>query len=85
MGRLDGRVAVVTGGGRGIGVAYCTALAAEGAKVVVSDIIDTENTVNIIKQAGGEAVGNRCDVTSPEETRRWWPRRSRPMADSTSW
>ena len=69
MGRLDGRVAVVTGGGRGIGVAYCKALAAEGAKVVVSDIIDTENTVNIIKQAGGEAVGNRCDVTRPEETR----------------
>ena len=68
-GRLDGRVAIVTGGGRGIGVAYCKALAEHGAKVVVSDILDTENTVNIIKQAGGEAIGNHCDVTKPDETK----------------
>lgn len=67
MARLDGRVAIVTGGGRGIGVAYCKALAAEGAKVVVTDIVDTENTVNIIKQAGGEAIGVHCDVTKPDE------------------
>ena len=65
-GRLDGRVAIVTGGGRGIGVAYCKALAEHGAKVVVSDILDTENTVNIIKQAGGEAIGIPCDVTDPD-------------------
>ena len=65
--RLDGRVAIVTGGGRGIGVAYCKALAAEGARVVVSDIVDTENTVNIIKQAGGEAIGVHCDVTRPDQ------------------
>ena len=66
MARLDGRVAIITGAGRGIGVAYATALAAEGAKVVASDIIDTENTVNIIKQAGGEAIGIPCDVTDPD-------------------
>ncbi len=66
MARLDGRVAIITGAGRGIGVAYATALAAEGAKVVASDIIDTENTVNIIKQAGGEAIGIHCDVTDPD-------------------
>jgi NAD(P)-dependent dehydrogenase (short-subunit alcohol dehydrogenase family) len=65
MARLDGRVAIITGAGRGIGVAYATALAAEGAKIVASDIIDTENTVNIIKQAGGEAIGNQCDVLDP--------------------
>ena len=59
-------MAIITGAGRGIGVAYATALAAEGAKVVASDIIDTENTVNIIKQAGGEAIGNHCDVTDPD-------------------
>ncbi len=69
MARLDGRVAIVTGGGRGIGVAYCKALAAEGAKVVVSDIVDTERTVNIIKQAGGEAIGMHCDVTEPDQIR----------------
>ncbi len=69
MGRLDGRVAIVTGAGRGIGVHYAKALAEEGAKVCCSDILDTENTVNIIKQAGGEAIGNRCDVTDPDQVR----------------
>ena len=69
MGRLDGRVAIVTGAGRGIGVHYAKALAEEGAKVCCSDILDVENTVNIIKQAGGEAIGNRCDVTDPDEVR----------------
>ncbi len=69
MGRLDGRVAIVTGAGRGIGVHYAKALAEQGAKVCCSDILDTENTVNIIKQAGGEAIGNRCDVTKPDQVR----------------
>ncbi len=69
MGRLDGRVAIVTGAGRGIGVHYAKALAEQGAKVCCSDILDTENTVNIIKQAGGEAIGNRCDVTDPDQVR----------------
>ncbi len=69
MGRLDGRVAIVTGAGRGIGVHYAKALAEEGAKVCCSDILDTENTVNIIKQAGGEAIGNTCDVTDPDQVR----------------
>ncbi len=69
MGRLDGRVAIVTGAGRGIGVHYAKALAEEGAKVCCSDILETENTVNIIKQAGGEAIGNRCDVTDPDQVR----------------
>jgi NAD(P)-dependent dehydrogenase (short-subunit alcohol dehydrogenase family) len=69
MGRLDGQVAIVTGAGRGIGVEYAKVLAAEGAKVTVSDIINTDNTVNIIKQAGGEAIGIHCDVTDPENIR----------------
>jgi NAD(P)-dependent dehydrogenase (short-subunit alcohol dehydrogenase family) len=66
MGRLDGKVAIVTGGGRGIGVEYSKVLAAEGAKVAVTDIVDTETTVNIIKQAGGDAIGIHCDVTDPD-------------------
>ncbi len=69
MGRLDGRVAIVTGSGRGIGAEYAKALAAEGAKVTVTDIVDTENTVNIIKQAGGEAMGIKCDVTRPDDVK----------------
>ena len=65
MGKLEGRVAIVTGGGRGIGVEYAKVLAAEGAKVAVTDI-ETETTVNIINQAGGEAIGIHCDVTNTE-------------------
>ncbi len=69
MARLDGRVAIITGGGRGIGATYCAALAAEGAKVVVSDIVDTARTVDGIRQRGGEAIGMRCDVTAPDQIR----------------
>ena len=69
MARLDRRVAIITGGGRGIGAVYAKALAAEGARITVADIIDTANTVNVVKQAGGEAIGVHCDVTRPEEVR----------------
>ncbi len=62
MSRLEGRVAIITGAGRGLGAAYAKSLAEEGVKIAVSDIISTENTVNIIKQAGGEAIGIHCDV-----------------------
>jgi NAD(P)-dependent dehydrogenase (short-subunit alcohol dehydrogenase family) len=63
MGRLDGRVAIVTGAARGIGAAYAKGLAAEGAAVTVSDIEDPTNTVEIVRQQGGQAIGTRTDVT----------------------
>ena len=69
MARLERRVAIVTGAGRGIGAVYAKALAAEGARIAVADIIDTAYTVNVVKQAGGEAVGVHCDVTRPEQVR----------------
>ncbi|MEI2717578.1 MAG: glucose 1-dehydrogenase [Candidatus Nanopelagicales bacterium] len=58
MGRLDDRVAIVTGGGRGIGQATSLRLAADGAAVVVNDIDETPaaETVDLITQAGGRAV-----------------------------
>src|SRR5262245_59508976 len=64
MGRMQDKVAVVTGAARGIGATLARAFAAEGAKVVVTDIIDTAATVNAIKSKGGRAIGCRMDVTS---------------------
>lgn len=62
MGRLDGKVAIVTGGSQGIGAAYCKRLADEGAKVVVADVVNGENVVGVIKQAGGDAIFVETDV-----------------------
>jgi len=64
MARLDGKVAVVTGASRGIGATLAKAFAAEGAKVVVTDITDTAATVSAIKSAGGQAIGLKLDVTN---------------------
>lgn len=62
--RLQGKVAVVTGAARGIGATLAKAFAAEGARVVVSDVADTGATVAAIKSAGGDAIGCKVDVTS---------------------
>lgn len=66
MGRMSGKIAVVTGAAQGIGRTYAEAMAAEGAKVVVTDIQDTDEAVAAIKAAGGEAIGLNTDVTSDE-------------------
>ena len=63
MARLDGKVAIVTGGAQGIGAAYCKALAGEGAKVCVADIMDGTPVVQIIEQSGGAAISVETDVT----------------------
>ncbi len=64
MGRLDGRVAIVTGAAQGIGATYAVALADEGADVVVSDILDTAPVVARINDAGkGRAAGMKVDVS----------------------
>ena len=68
--RLKDKVAIVTGGGVGIGKAYAHGLAKEGAKVVVADIQEEEakKVAADIKAAGGEAIAVAVDVTSPEKT-----------------
>lgn len=74
-GRLEGKVAIVTGAGRGIGRAEALALAREGCRVIVNDVggsaagegrdtTPAEEVVAEIKKMGGEAVPNFGDVTS---------------------
>ena len=70
MGILDNKVAIVTGGARGLGKVYCLGMAEEGAKVVVADILvrDAEETASEIKAKGGAAIAVKADVTSEADT-----------------
>ncbi|KAI2637170.1 NAD(P)-binding protein [Hypomontagnella submonticulosa] len=54
---FSGRVALVTGGGAGIGRAYCLAFAKHGASVVVNDLVNPDTVVEEIKKMGGKAAG----------------------------
>ncbi|OWW18722.1 SDR family NAD(P)-dependent oxidoreductase, partial [Noviherbaspirillum denitrificans] len=54
----------VTGAAQGIGRAYALALASAGAKVSVSDVVEPAETVSLIREAGGEALGLVADITN---------------------
>jgi 3(or 17)beta-hydroxysteroid dehydrogenase len=64
--RLAGKVALISGGARGMGAVEAKLFAKEGAKVVIGDILETEGrqTETDIRSAGGEAIFVRLDVTS---------------------
>ncbi len=75
MGCMDGKVAIVTGGGRGIGREECLLLASEGARVVVNDfggsidgsggdVTPAQEVVELIRSKGGEAIANGESVSS---------------------
>ena len=66
MGRFDGRVAFLTGAGRGIGAACARTLAAQGAAVAIADYDrePAEETATAIRESGGNAVAYQLDVTN---------------------
>src|SRR5262245_49012333 len=72
MGQLQGKVALITGSGRGQGLAAAKRFAAEGARVVVNDLdsASVKAAVNAIRTAGGEAIEAIGDVAASADVRR---------------
>ncbi len=71
--RLSGKTAIITGGAKGIGAVYAKAFAAEGANVVIADVLEAEGeelTRELGEREGAEALFVRTDVTSDEDTTR---------------
>ncbi len=95
MGTLDGRVAIITGAGRGIGREHALLFAREGAAVVVNDLGGAndgtgsdagpaQQVVDEIVAAGGRAVANTDNVADWRAPRRSSPRRCGSSGASTS-
>ncbi len=72
MGRLEGKVAVITGSGSGMGRVEAILFAQEGAKVAVVDLIPEkgEETVKLVKEAGGEAIFIKTNVAKSEDVKK---------------
>jgi 3-oxoacyl-[acyl-carrier protein] reductase len=70
--RLDGRVSIVTGGGNGIGKAYCEGLAAEGSAVAVAEIDGdaAERVASSLRATGAKAIEIATDVSDEQSTQR---------------
>jgi len=70
--RLAGKIAVITGGGTGIGQAIALAFAREGAQVAVAGrrLEKLQETVTLLKQSGTDALAVECDVTKAADTER---------------
>ena len=89
---LAGRVAVVSGGGRGLGRSFCRALARQGAKVVVNNrnrVTDADgrgpadHVAAEIVAAGGDAVAEHSDAAGPGGLRYHWPTVGPPLDPTT--
>ncbi len=67
MGRLEGQVAIITGGARGIGAGVCKVFCEEGATVALWDVLDGKATAEEIRATGGKIFFQKVDVTNKEE------------------
>ena len=65
--KLDGKVAVVTGAGRGIGQAYALGLAEAGADIAVVDVIPMDETLDAVKALGRRAISIKADLAKGEK------------------
>ncbi len=63
------KVAIVTGGSFGIGRATAIAFAGKGAKVVIADWVEDNETLDLVKKAGGEAIFVKCDVSKEADVK----------------
>ncbi|MHA1794451.1 MAG: SDR family NAD(P)-dependent oxidoreductase [Promethearchaeota archaeon] len=72
MGLLDGKVAIITGSGRGIGKAIAIKFIEEGCKVTINDIDQDvcDATAEELKKLGGDVIACKADVTNPEEVQK---------------
>lgn len=66
MGRVEGKVALVSGGARGMGASHCRMLVGEGAKVVIADLLDAEGAA-LAADLGENATFIHLDVTKPDQ------------------
>ena len=84
MGRVDGKVALITGGARGMGAEHARLLLSEGAKVVIGDVLDDEGHA-VARQLGDNAHYLSLDVTQPEQWTSAVAETVRRSGTSTSW
>ncbi len=66
MGRLDGKVALITGAASGMGRVACETFAREGAQVAALDMVDPSNAVLAVRELGGDIIGVTADITDPD-------------------
>ena len=87
MGQMDGKVAIVTGSGRGIGQQIALRLARDGASVVVNDLDEApaKETLAMIESLGGTAAACNGDVTATDFGERIVKTAVDASAPATSW
>ena len=65
--RLKDKVAIITGGARGIGAAFAVGFAKEGARIVIGDILDGKDTVQAVEKSGSQAIFLKTDVSKQDQ------------------